>query len=492
MRRLTAAQYINSVRDLLGEVSVPTDLEPDTAINGLVAVGNSRTTISPTGVEKYETAAYDVAQQAMSTPALRDAIVRCTPAGPDDAECARETVSAFGRRAFRRPLSEIETTRYVDVATLAGRTLGDFYQGLEFALAGLLQSPNFLFRVELGEVDPTAPQRRHTDYEMATRLSYLLWNTTPDDALLDAAESGLLTTDAGLREQAARLLSEPRARESYRMFFMELLDLVEDFYKDADAYPDASPTLSASAREGVLRTVNDLIGEQDAPYPELFQTRVSYVNGELAAIYGVEAPGTGFARVMLPEDGMRVGLLGQAAFLARQAHSTASSPTLRGKFVRQTLLCQTIPPPPDDIGELPEPSPDLPTMRERLAEHRTNDACATCHALTDPIGLGLENFDGMGAFRLTENDAMINASGDLDGMPFTDASDLGAAVGSHPELGPCLVRNLYRYATGHIETDGEEVVIRALAGSFSEEARLRQLLLEIVMSDGFRFTGGAQ
>jgi hypothetical protein len=164
---------------------------------------------------------------------------------------------------------------------------------------------------------------------------------------------------------------------------------------------------------------------------------------------------------------------------------------VRGKFVREALLCQSIPPPPPDVGELPEPSPDLPTMRERLREHRENPACATCHAVTDPIGLGLENFDAIGAFRERENGALIDPSGELDGTSFADARGLGDALRDHPDLTRCLVRNLYRYSSGHVETTRETRMLDRVALGFEDEG-LRTLMVEIVSSSGFRLTSEAE
>jgi hypothetical protein len=492
MRRLSAAQYVTTVKDLFGEpIEVPSELEPDTAVNGFVSVGSSRTTISPRGVEQYETAAFGVAGQVIADVPLRESVVPCAPTGAADAACLRQTVSEIGRRAWRRPLSTAEVDRYASVAVDAATTLGDFWAGVEFAIAGLLQSPSFLFRIELGEPDPSDPTRlRYTSWEMASRLSYFMWNSTPDDELLDAAERGELTDPAGLREQAERLSASPRARESVRTFFTEALDLVamDELSKDASIYPSYTATMGRSMLDGALYTVDHLVFEEEADYRSFFDTRLTYVNSELAALYGVEAPaGDGFGAVMLPTDGPRAGLLGQAAVLARNSHPTATSPTLRGKFVRQVLLCQEIPAPPADVGELPEPSPTARTMRERLEIHRQNEACAGCHAMMDPIGLGLENFDGVGAFRTTENDVTIDPSGDLDGTYFADAAELGTALRDHPNLGQCLVRNLYRFATGHIETRGEEVAILDLVSAFEDDYRIRGLLVDLVSSDGFRY-----
>lgn len=240
LKRLTSTQYVASVRDLLGDaVLIPDEVEPDEAVNGLLTVGSSVTSISPVGVEEYESAAFDLAEQALADPSTRAALVPCAASALRDDACAEAALGDFGRRAWRRPLTEPELARLVGVAGTAADTLGDFDAGLVYGLAGILQSPYFLYRVELGEDDPDVPGgRRYTDWEMASRLSYFLWNTTPDDELLAAAEAGELTTDAGLDAQVDRLLADERAREGVRNFFSEMLQLhaLDELNKDPTVF----------------------------------------------------------------------------------------------------------------------------------------------------------------------------------------------------------------------------------------------------------------
>ena len=215
LKRLTKAQYTNSVHDLVGEtIAVPISLEPDDGADGFLVVGGSKSSISTLGVERYESAAYGIAEQAMAHFSVREALVPCEPTVTEDAACMQQFVEAFGLRVFRRPLTEDELTRYVDVGLEAANKLGDFYDGVEFSLAGLLQSPHFLFRVELGE--PDGGRLRYTDFEMASRLAFFLWNTTPDDLLLDAASAGTLSNDADLAKQITRMLADTRARQGVR------------------------------------------------------------------------------------------------------------------------------------------------------------------------------------------------------------------------------------------------------------------------------------
>lgn len=493
LSRLTAEQYGHAVRDLLGEaVVVPRDLEPDVPIAGFVAVGSALTPVSPRGVEQYEAAAFDLAEQALETAEGRAALVPCEPEAVVDAACAERFVEVVGRRAFRRALDADEVGRYAALATGAAEVLGDFHEGLVYALAGLLQSPSFLFRVELGEPDPVRPGgRRYTSVEMASRMSFLLWNRGPDEELLAAGERGELVTDAGIAAQAQRLIRDARSRRAVRAFFDDWLGLYEllRLNKDPGVFVHFSPEVGPAAREETLRSLEYLVYELDADYRAAFLTRGTFVDRRLAAIYDVRAPAReGFGRVTFPDDHPRRGLLGQLSFLGLRSHPTSTSATLRGKFIRQTVLCFDVPPPPVNVNTaIPEPTADAVTLRDRVQIHLTAPPCASCHLQMDPIGLGFEQFDGLGRFRRTEDGATIDPSGDLDGVAFADAAELAEVIAAHDRLGPCLVRNVYRYATRHLETEGEAAAIDALSAAFEAEGhRVLPLLGEVVLSPGFR------
>lgn len=491
MRRLTTSQYESSVRALLGPVELTVALEPDTQLNGLIAIASARATISPSAMEKYEAAAFEAAVQALAED-RREAFVGCAPQGTSDPACTRDFVERFGRLAFRRPLDEAEAARYVAVADSAATTLSDFYAGIEFAVAGMLQSPNFLFRVELGEPDPDDASRlRYSSYEMATRLSFLFWNSTPDDALLDAAEAGELVTREGLAAQVDRMLDDPRTRAAMDNFHAERLGIenLHALTKDAAAFPAMSPALGRAMQQDILRTLDQLTFEPGADYRDVWTTRVAFVDSELAGLYGLDAPTSGMAMAELPQDELRLGLLGKPGLLAQNAHVQMTSPTLRGKFVRERVLCQSIPPPPNDVSTaIPEPDPDAPTMRDRLEAHRSVPRCAGCHTLMDPIGLAFENFDAIGAYRETDDGHELDVSGDLDGVAFADPKELASLLRDNEDVSECLVRQLYRYAVAHVETSGEVAVIDALAGSFGDSGySFPDLLAAVVLSDGFRY-----
>jgi len=498
-QRLTIAQYRAAIRDVFGpEIVVPPALEPDVAVSGFESIGASQSTISARGVEQYETAAMSIGNQVTKDATLMARVLPCTPTGPGDETCARTFATSTGRRVWRRPLTTDEVTVVAKIVTSSATTLGSFEKGLSFGIASLLQSPNFLYRPAVGETDPERPSgKRYTGYELATRLSFFLWSSTPDDALLDAAGAGALGTYEGVAREVTRMLASPKAREGLRTFVSQWLRLAEldGLQKDAKLFTYASPDLGPQAREETLRVFEDLVFERDADVREVMITRNTFVNPKLASIYQVPAPdASGFAPIELPSDSPRRGLLGQVAILALYAHPTSSSATLRGKFVREKLLCQPIPAPPVEVNTaLPEPTETAKTLRDRIKLHLTQPRCAGCHTYMDPIGLGLENFDGIGRYRTKENGALIDPSGKLDDVAYADAVALGAAIHDHPAFGPCIARKVYQFATGSIADVSEEPTIVALAERFKANGyRMKALFAAIATSPAFRSIGAAQ
>ena len=493
-RRLTETQYLSSLTHLFGEdLILPNSLEPDQSIEGFLSVGSAKTSISARGTELYEMAAYLVAEQVVTDP-IRSLWLTCEPQGVSDADCAEQALGDLAYRAWRRPVEDDELDKLVDVTMLAAETLESFDEGIVYGVAAVLQSPHFLFRVETGE-DDGAGGSRYSNYEMASRLSFFLWNGPPDDLLLDAADSGELTDEEALLEHIDRMLDDDLFRHGARNVFEELYTLyaLDDLTKDPTLFPHMTEDVGPSAREETLQVIEALaVGDQD--FLDLMTTKTTYINRTLAAIYAVQAPSReGFAEVTLGASDARNGLLGHVSFLAQHSHPVSTSPTLRGKFIRETLLCHSIPDPPADVDtSIPEPSGNAPTLRDRVNEHLEVDACAACHSLTDPLGLGLENFDGLGRYRLNDNDHPIDASGDLDGATFSDASSLTQVLREHPDLGPCLTENLYRYAMGRAQAAGELELLDSLATRFKRQNNtLKSLMRDVVVSDGFRQLGPA-
>lgn len=499
IRRLTAVQYANAVHDIFGEsVRLSTSLEPDERVDGLQALGASVVTVSPYGVGQYEDSAYDIAAQVVGNAALRDRWFPCAGVGAVDYTCLRADLPAYLTAVWRRPPTDAELSRMYWIAGLASANLGSHWDGVTYVIAASLQSPNFLYRAELGEPDPADPAvNRFTDAEMASRLAFFLWNTTPDAELLRAASAGELTTDEGLGAQVDRMLADSRAKQGTRAFFTDMftLDELDDLSKDTTIFLHMDETVGPSAREETLSTLDWIVWQQDGDYRDLLTTRTTFINRKLAAIYNVAAPTReGFGQTEYDADLGRVGLLGQASVLALHAHPTSSSVTRRGLFVREVLLCQDLPPPPANVDtSIPAPTADAPTMRDRVAQHLADPNCASCHTQTDPIGLALENFDGLGGWRDDDGGAPIDASGDLDGDKYDNAVGLAQAVHDNAALGPCLTTTLYEYATGHAGSYGEGELLDWHGKGFAESGyRVQFLLRDIVMAPGFRQVGAVE
>lgn len=492
--RLTASQFENAIHDLLGpDIVVPGNIEPDLETAGFLQIGAAAATISPRGVEKYEDAAYEITGQYIDEQFREE--LECTPVGARDDDCASFVLEPLARAAFRRPATADEIAAVVEVAGNAGEVLDDFFEGLEFGLAAILQSPNFLFRVELGGLETGVDGvRAYDDWEMASRLSFLLWNSIPDGELLAAAEAGALTTDEGLAEQTDRLLASPRSREGLLVFFEELYELhtLDGLNKDPTVFPTVAPDLGPFAREETTLVLEDLVFDRQADFRELFTSRETFINRRLAALYDVRAPAReGFAPTELPVTANRVGLLGHASILALTAHATSTSPTLRGIFVRERVLCGVIPPPPSGVDtSIPEASEEARTLRERVAQHLEDEFCAGCHSLMDPLGLALENYDGIGQYRSTDNGHPVDPSGDLDGVAFDDLPGLIDLLVDDPRVTSCLVQKLNRYANSAVDNREQIEALEGLHIIFAHEGyRVLPLVRSYVLSPAFRTVG---
>jgi hypothetical protein len=474
LRRLTRAQYGASIQDLLGrELPVPEAIEPDLVVELYSTVGATQSVFSELGVEQGETAARELAEQVIDDTTWRTEIVVCDPAAPG---CFHQFVTAFGRRAFRRPLAAEEVTRYETLATDLQALHGDPWEAVEGVLTAILASPHFLYVVELGEPDPEDEgQLRFTSIEMATRLSLALWGSGPDEELLAAGEAGELVEPEEIAAQAERMLADPKARRGVGRFFAEWFGLpaLDGTTKDETLFPQATPELFASMRGQVERMVEHAVFEGGSLL-DLVEGRRTFVDARLAALYGVAAPtevdAEGFGAVEMPEESGRRGIMGTGAFLSMQSRRTRTAPTVRGVWVQARLRCSELPPPPPDVEtDLPDGNdPGDKTLREILEEHRENPVCAACHAQVDPIGLALENYDAIGAFRTTDRGETIDATVELDGVTLDGLPQLAEHIADDPAFGTCIVRQLYRFTTGHVETPDEMPAIEAMAEDLVE------------------------
>jgi hypothetical protein len=493
LHKLTSWEFANSVQDLLGTGVPLAPVEVDTLINGFATVGASTVSISPAGVATYQTVLGNATAYAFADTTHAAAVLSCVPKSTTDA-CLTTAINAFGRRAFRRSLTSDETTLFVNLATTIGNQSGStVLVGMRNAIWAILQSPQFLYRVELGAPSAADGGRaKYTSFEMASRLAATLWASVPDDTLLDAAAADSLSTAAGATLQAQRMIADPRAHRSLAAFSDQLFDAFDlgQADKDPTLFPAYTPTLRAAMLTEVELRMDDLTFTRKADYLSLFTSTSTFANQELAKFYGAPFTATdaAFHQVDLGSGTPRVGILGSAAILAGHAHAQLTSPTLRGKFVDNMLLCRNIPPPPPGIPPLPDMAPPGSTVRQILSAHRSQPMCASCHTLMDPLGFGMENFDSSGAYRTTDNGQPIDATGTLDDKSFSNLAELGVAVQKNPVTGTCLVSNFYQNALGRAPVAVDNNALNQLAGQFSTAGnRIDQLLVNLVASDGFRF-----
>ena len=502
VRRLTPAQYQSVIADVFGaDLKIGGRFEPDRRQDGLLAVGTSRVSVAVSGLTQYDAMARTIAEQAVDKK-HRATLGLCTPkseTAPDD-ECAKAFLTRAGRLLFRRPLTAEEVALHVGAASTAAGTLKDFYAGLSLSLAAMLASPDFLFRKEVAEPDPNhAGQVRLDAWSKASRLSFFLWNSAPDDALLTAAEKGELHTAAGLKAQVDRMMASPRFETGVRAFFTDMLqfDRFASLQKDPAIYPNFTPNASEEAQEQTLRTIVDHLLTRNGDYRDLFTTRRTFLTPLLGSVYNlpvVKVTANGAPNQWTPYefaegDPRGIGLLGHASFISLFSHPGRSSPTVRGKAVRELLLCQRVPDPPGNVSfkvVQDTSNPDYKTARERLSAHATDATCAGCHKITDPIGLALEVFDSAAGYRTAENGVAIDGSGELNGVAYKDAVGLAKAIHDDPATVNCLVGKAYAYAIGRPANSGESPWIEYLHNRFARDGhRLSSLIRTIALSDAF-------
>ncbi len=495
-RRLSQAQYRQVIADVFGPtIKVGGRFEPDIRRDGLLAIGASDVSVTASGLEEYDKIARNVASQVVSEQ-HRDTLIPCKPANakaPDDA-CASRFLSETGRMLYRRALTPEELQSRVKVAADAATGLKDFYSGLGISLATMLVSPNFLFREEIAEADPDhAGQYRMNAFSKASQLSFFLWNAAPDPELLAAAADGSLNTEKGLAKQVDRMIASPRLQAGVRAFFVDMLgfDEFETLAKDSMIFPKFNLKVAKDAQEQTLRTITYQLLTKKGDYRDIFTTRETFLTPMLASVYAVPlvAPDGGWAPYTFPEGDSRAGIISQVAFVALHSHPGRSSPTLRGKAVREVLLCQKVPTPPANVNFTlvqDTKNPQYKTARARLHAHATEATCAGCHKIMDPIGLGLEDFDSGGSFRTTENGVAIDPSGELDGMKFSDAAGLAKAVHDDPAATSCVVNRMVSYGVGHLPAKDAADWVKTVQKDFQQAGyRLPDLMRRIATSDEF-------
>jgi hypothetical protein len=490
LRRLTNSQYNHTVHDLLGDETRPADRFPtEDFVNGYTNQAEGQS-ISPLLAEAYGHAAERLARAAFSGGDSHK-LIPCAPS----AACRADFIRQFGRRAFRRPLTDGEVARYERL--FAARS-PDFLDGARLVVETMLQSPHFLFHLSTGT------------YATANRLSYFLWDTMPDEELFHAAEAGELSNAKGIEKQVKRLLDNPRAADSFDEFLAQWMrfDRLRNAIRDRRLFPEFTAELVSAMTEETQRLFRSLVW-QDRNFLEFFTADYAYLTPELARLYGAPNPREPWAQVDFGAGSPRAGVLGEGTYLAVTSKPADTSPTERGLFVREHFLCQIVPPPPAGVNtSLPPVTDEKPSStRERLQAHLSNPTCASCHILVDSIGFGLEKFDAIGKFREkqevtiyptadelktrkktkpTEYKLDIEGVGTVRGLQdseFRSARELGLRLAREPVCQKCIVKQLFRYANGRSEEPEDQPLIEQAYDRFRDsQFRFRELILAIASS----------
>jgi hypothetical protein len=496
LRRLTRFEYANSVHELLHVDPAPArDLPADEETNGFDNNAGVLT-VSALHAEKYVLVSETLAKSAVANLA---ALTTCDAAATGDEACALEFARSFGRRAFRRPVTSTDEQAFL-TAYRAGRTGGTHAEGIEVMIRAALQSPDFLYRLEpMSAADATSRMVPLTQFELATRLSYLIWASGPDDALLDAAERGELATKEQLAAKAREMLSDPKAKISMANFFGQWTGekRLEITTKNTMLFPAFTTEMRDAMARELPAFLDDVLFSGDHSLGTLLTAPVAFVSGPLADLYGVTAPPgseTTPMRVDLPANQDRAGILTQAGFLSVQGHPDQTSPVLRGKFVRAMMLCQPPPPPPPDV-DISLPTIDQgATARERFGAHETaGSSCAGCHSQMDPIGLAFEHFDAMGRYRETDNGQPIDVSGEITetndpalGGPFVGVGELAQKLAASDQVRSCMATQWFRFALGRQEANPDSCSLATLQTAFNgAQGDLLELVVALTQTDAF-------
>jgi len=476
---LTRDQYINAASDLLGfDVRALVSFADAGDRSAEPGVG-----LAALGVEERQKTAETIALAATSPANL--ARLGCDPVQRGEAACGPVLVDGLGTRAFRRPLTA-EARAALTKLFEAGRAAGGFAGGVEWLIAGLLQSPDFLYQLAPKPTGAGGAVVPLDDHALAGRLAFFLWNSPPDEMLLAAAGAGQLHTAAGLAAQVKRLMADPRAarmREDYYRRWLRL-DQLSQVARDAGTFTAVSGTLGPSLLAGIHHlyqatpTVDALFGDANL-----------YVDATLAKAYGLTATGTALKPVAAPPD-QRRGILTHPALLAVLARADASDPIARGVFIEEEVLCQTLPDPLPNIPDLPPLRPGLST-RQRLEQHRADPACAGCHRIIDPMGLALENYDSIGRWRTTDQDVPVDSSVEIDQDldlkgKYASGMELLARIPGSATVRTCMAERWFEYALSREADPAERCELNAVRDRFGKSGDLADLLVAITQTGTFR------
>jgi Protein of unknown function (DUF1592)/Protein of unknown function (DUF1588)/Protein of unknown function (DUF1595)/Protein of unknown function (DUF1585) len=490
MQLLTVEQYLNTMHDLVGA-----NPQVDTLFAGAISpktFGLVQGNVAQVDLETYGKAAETVATGLTGDATKLNGLAPCA-ATADKRTCARTFLSSFASRAYRAPLTDgADIERHLALYDVGAST--SYAHGIEMLLRGVLQAPRFLYRAEPGTSEQVGPNAvKLSGHEVATRLSYTLWNTMPDAKLTALAADGTLGTKEAVAAQLTWMLADPRGAKSVRRFVEGWLALsdVDTIVKDGQAFPDWSGSSLRTALKGQAQTFFDyVLASQSGSLSSLLTSTTVFVNQAVSGYYGVTG-GAAFQPIERA-DGTVSGMLTLPALLSMLAKPLESSPIYRGKFVREQLLCQELPAPPPNVPNPPDTMPGVST-REKFKEHETNPACAGCHTLMDPLGLGFENFDAVGRYRTIDNGQPVDASGeafstaDMDGK-FVGVVELGKKLAASAEVEECVARQWFRFFLSRFEQDVDGCSMKNLVDQFRASGKsLNSLPVAVVQTDAFLY-----
>jgi hypothetical protein len=504
LRRLTRDQYANAVREVLREAMGTNPAVDSLSEDELVGPFFSNTVAKPDEAmtQQYMDTAERVGRD-IAVAAKLDALVAPLQCAARDEACAGKVIDRYTTRAYRRPLTADERGRYVTLyrAYAAQPNNGGFPGGVRGIVQTMLQSPNFLYHLEIPDAAGTAGAVVALNpYALASRLAFALWNSGPDDTLIAAARDGSLSDLTKLRTQVSRMLGDARAREGLAAFHLQWMgiegkDSLEDVAKNTTVYKAFTPKLVSGMRAETVAFIDYVLrGGGDGKLTTLLGAPYSFVNATLAPVYGVTAPMMGDTPVKTDLDPkQRGGLFTQASFLSVHAQTDGSSPVKRGVILRRNVMCQDLPDPPPTVNNAPPSPSKTMTTRERYTMlHEKDPTCAGCHKLIDQVGFAYESYDGIGAWRSMENGKPIVStvdlvSTDIDGQ-YAGALDLDAKLAQSPMVRQCMAKQWFRYALGRYDTMEDACTIQQITATL-EAAQLdvRQLIGALAASDGFRY-----
>lgn len=477
VRRLTRSEYNHTVADLLGADIAPAGSFPAEEI--VRGFNNNAEALSFPGLlaEQSIAASSGLAKLASGKAGEFAACAKTKL----DAACGRQFISSFGKRAWRRPLSSAEVDRIAN-AFAAGDTPEE---GLELAAQAILISAPFFYRVE----STTNAPRKPSSWEMASRLSYLLWGSLPDDELFAAAEADKLKDAAQIAVQAQRLLNDPKAMRAFRSFNSQWFELnrIGVIAKDSKAFPAWNSDYPDLLKQSAEAFLDHVVSE--GRVGDLFTANYVFVNDDLAPYYGLAKPGSSaFVKLNLNDDHRKGGLLTQGGILAAHAGFASTSPTFRGKFVREQFLCGVIPKAPPDVNVMIGAAEPGQTTREHYSEHIDNPQCSGCHSIMDPIGFAFEEFDAVGQHRTTEHDKPVDASGEAVGSDvgkFLGVSELGFKLAASVDARACIAAQWFRHSYGRLESAADADVLAQFESVLKGDGGFQALMKKTVEARPF-------